>query len=238
MQARYALLSAGAALGLVLAAAPASAALIQVNSPTGAYSVFYDPAQPAIISAASGFEGTFFNVDGQFQGAPENDGLDNGIQQTTFSFTLRAKFVPNPGFAFTSLEVDDAGQIGFHHGFFGGEVFDETTTITPLNGGPAIVLNGPHVANFPPFGQGGGGAYDRGFVFGSPMPPPGGFWVDMLQTVTLFDNSSLGIGRVEFFLGIGPAAAAGVPEPAAWALMIAGFGGVGAVLRRRRLAAV
>jgi hypothetical protein len=29
---------------------------------------------------------------------------------------------------------------------------------------------------------------------------------------------------------------AGVPEPAAWALMIAGFGGVGAVLRRRRAA--
>ena len=30
----------------------------------------------------------------------------------------------------------------------------------------------------------------------------------------------------------------GVPEPAAWALMIVGFGGVGAVLRRRRAAPV
>ena len=31
-------------------------------------------------------------------------------------------------------------------------------------------------------------------------------------------------------------AAGGVPEPAAWALMILGFGGVGAVMRRKRLA--
>jgi hypothetical protein len=31
----------------------------------------------------------------------------------------------------------------------------------------------------------------------------------------------------------GPSAS-GAPEPAAWALMIAGFGGAGAMLRRRR----
>jgi hypothetical protein len=30
----------------------------------------------------------------------------------------------------------------------------------------------------------------------------------------------------------------GVPEPAAWALMLVGFGGMGAALRRRRLAAI
>jgi hypothetical protein len=37
---------------------------------------------------------------------------------------------------------------------------------------------------------------------------------------------------------IGNGIGGGVPEPASWALMIAGFGGVGAVLRRRRVAAV
>ena len=31
---------------------------------------------------------------------------------------------------------------------------------------------------------------------------------------------------------------AAVPEPSAWALMIAGFGGMGALLRRRRALAV
>jgi hypothetical protein len=33
---------------------------------------------------------------------------------------------------------------------------------------------------------------------------------------------------------LAPAAAAAVPEPAAWLLMIAGFGATGATLRRRR----
>ena len=37
--------------------------------------------------------------------------------------------------------------------------------------------------------------------------------------------------------GGAPGAPGGVPEPAAWALMLIGFGGVGAVLRRRRLVA-
>jgi hypothetical protein len=31
---------------------------------------------------------------------------------------------------------------------------------------------------------------------------------------------------------------AGVPEPASWALMLVGFGGMGALLRRRRPRAV
>jgi hypothetical protein len=32
-----------------------------------------------------------------------------------------------------------------------------------------------------------------------------------------------------------PGAGVGVPEPAAWALMLLGFGGIGAALRRRQL---
>lgn len=39
------------------------------------------------------------------------------------------------------------------------------------------------------------------------------------------------LGRGEISIGF-----SGVPEPAAWALMIAGFGGVGSALRRRRVA--
>jgi hypothetical protein len=40
-----------------------------------------------------------------------------------------------------------------------------------------------------------------------------------------------------FLTGLAGPPTGAVPEPAAWALMIAGFGGVGAMLRRRRLAA-
>ncbi|MBU1375917.1 MAG: PEPxxWA-CTERM sorting domain-containing protein [Alphaproteobacteria bacterium] len=45
------------------------------------------------------------------------------------------------------------------------------------------------------------------------------------------DNYDVGIDNVEFALSaVGPA---GVPEPASWALMIAGFGMAGVALRRR-----
>lgn len=37
------------------------------------------------------------------------------------------------------------------------------------------------------------------------------------------------------FRGFGPADPAGVPEPATWGMMLLGFGGLGAVLRRRRV---
>jgi hypothetical protein len=33
---------------------------------------------------------------------------------------------------------------------------------------------------------------------------------------------------------VGSVTSGGVPEPAAWSLMLAGFGGLGAMLRRRR----
>ena len=48
------------------------------------------------------------------------------------------------------------------------------------------------------------------------------------------DNTAF-IDRVSLAY-VGPSGA--VPEPGAWALMIAGFGGVGAMLRRRRISAI
>ncbi|HXA38478.1 MAG TPA: PEPxxWA-CTERM sorting domain-containing protein [Phenylobacterium sp.] len=43
-----------------------------------------------------------------------------------------------------------------------------------------------------------------------------------------------GLGYDDFSFDPGQAAGGGVPEPAAWALMIVGFGAAGAMLRRRR----
>jgi len=227
------------AIGLILTATPAAAAIIEVGSPTGAYTVSYDPAaqSPAIDFVGVGFGGARVHLNGAFVGDPEVDGLGNGIQQTTFNVMLHLTFAPTPGHAFSSLAVED-GETGFHHAYFGGEIFDEITTITPLHGGPSAVLTGGHVSNIPPWGQGGGGAFP-GIVFGSLAPPPGGFRVDMLQTITLLDSSSWGFSSVNFDIGTTDAPpSTGVPEPAAWTLMILGFGGVGAVLRRRRFAAV
>jgi hypothetical protein len=228
-------LSAGAlVLAVAATARPAAAAIVHIGSPTGAYSVSYDPAaqSPVIDQIVGSLGGVSVHVNAAFAGDPEVDGLSNGIQQTIFNVVLHLTFEPTPGHAFTALSVED-GVTGFHHAFFGGEQFDETTTITPLHGGSSQVLQGPHISNIPPWGQGGGGAF-AGVVFGSLAPPPGGFRVDMIQTIVLFDSSSWGFSSVDFGLATTDAPIAGAPEPAAWALMTLGFGAVGALLRRRR----
>jgi hypothetical protein len=52
-----------------------------------------------------------------------------------------------------------------------------------------------------------------------------------------FDNERWNLGDVTVNGAAFTPGTGAVPEPAAWALMILGFGGVGAVLRRRRAAA-
>jgi hypothetical protein len=57
----------------------------------------------------------------------------------------------------------------------------------------------------------------------------------LIQSVTFTTNADIeGVGQVRF----GGIAGAPVPEPATWALMILGFGGVGGMLRQRRRHAV
>ena len=50
-------------------------------------------------------------------------------------------------------------------------------------------------------------------------------------------NDILSVDDVHFTFAAPIGEAGGVPEPASWAMMIAGFGGVGALMRRRRAAA-
>ena len=52
-----------------------------------------------------------------------------------------------------------------------------------------------------------------------------------------FAYNSFGVPAKDFVIDrvyFAPTADVGVPEPAAWAMMLVGFGGLGAVLRRRR----
>ena len=48
------------------------------------------------------------------------------------------------------------------------------------------------------------------------------------------DNNGNGINIVVYAGNAAPVLLGGVPEPASWALMMIGFGGLGALLRRRR----
>jgi hypothetical protein len=64
----------------------------------------------------------------------------------------------------------------------------------------------------------------------------------IIESITLFDvsptNYNIGSIKQVSFDGVFPdvVVPGGIPEPAAWALMIMGFGGVGAMMRRRRMA--
>ena len=69
---------------------------------------------------------------------------------------------------------------------------------------------------------------------------------DFDQIYTLdFSDADQGVGQADHVLTLrlkahvfsGGGGGGGVPEPASWALLIAGFGGVGAAMRRRRVAA-
>ena len=71
------------------------------------------------------------------------------------------------------------------------------------------------------------GLADRGYLGFTSSAPITGFQWDTTaggQLNTGFTNISVGTAGV------------GVPEPATWTLMLAGFGGLGAMLRRRRAA--
>ena len=65
-------------------------------------------------------------------------------------------------------------------------------------------------------------------------PYSGSLTVDPIFTI---DPSFLAANpgySLSFSSGVGDSALSGAPEPATWALMLAGFGGLGATLRRRR----
>jgi hypothetical protein len=71
---------------------------------------------------------------------------------------------------------------------------------------------------------------------------PGTITASIDPTITFssginLNNYSLKVGGFDSPLGSG-GGTGGVPEPATWALMLMGFGGLGAVLRRRRQAAL
>ncbi|THD57483.1 PEPxxWA-CTERM sorting domain-containing protein [Phenylobacterium sp.] len=88
------------------------------------------------------------------------------------------------------------------------------------------------------YGAPGGGYDDATYDFSYTFTPTGATTV-----ITFTSNDNEGVAN-EFYgidnvavTGVRPVTAGGVPEPASWALMIMGFGGAGALLRRRRLVA-
>jgi len=149
----------------------------------------------------------------------------SGVFGPTIS-TLAPVEVPGDTFAFS---FDLPGQIAAN----------PTTQVTNSN----FVLEGSTIADaisyvyFYPASDGGG--FDLGFAGGPVLD----LYLTFPNTSTFADAGSdltIATGHYNFTLddpsgyaGSGSVSLTAVPEPAAWSLMVLGFGGLGAALRRR-----
>ena len=218
---------------LAVCAVPASAAPIELTAGNGTYRVIYDDAlqSPYFDPAYAGFATIRFPVNTTFVGDPATDGC---CVATVFTLELHnLRFIPNPGFAFSSLNIWDSDPVGYHHGYYGGEEWNQSTTITALDNSSSQVLNGPYSPNFPPWGQGGGGAFNFGINIWTVAPPSAGFNVSVDQWVRLWDTSSWRFSSVDFELQT-VGVTASIPEPETYAMLLAGLGLLGFAARRRK----
>ncbi|MBS0332858.1 MAG: PEPxxWA-CTERM sorting domain-containing protein, partial [Proteobacteria bacterium] len=145
----------------------------------------------------------------------------------TAYLTLDAPLTVPASVSITSLALDLFGQ-----DFPGGDVVTQNNVMSFSLAGSTVL-------------SGGGAGFSTGtsgaLIEGVDLFPPnnGAFSFDQAQfsfTVdTLSGPATLTGGQFAYENFDGPAAA---PEPAAWALMLLGFGGLGAMLRSRRRAAV
>ena len=96
-----------------------------------------------------------------------------------------------------------------------------------------VSINSVVIGSFTALSDGGSGA-DQTVNFSSSFAPLTGSGTYTV-TMTLQDTIPGGEGSIAFLDGgTGSLISGGVPEPAVWALMLFGFGGLGAMLRRRR----
>ena len=136
-----------------------------------------------------------------------------------FKFRLTSMSERQPSFSF---EWDKApAQVSFN-----------ATSFTPTASLPTTLSNGTMVFMIPRFrlGSAGGGfsQFSGEQLFTGSLSAP----VFRTGTFALFGGAE-GVRQIAS-LEITSTAAAGVPEPDSWALMIVGFGAIGAAMRQRR----
>jgi hypothetical protein len=126
-------------------------------------------------------------------------------------------------------QFDDGAYESFGHsaGGFGSSIDFHGNTLGTFAPTAGDVLAGPDYHTLTSLTLAGLGAFDLYGTFNFVDPQAKG-----LRTFANFNPTSLVVSPIP---GGGPAPA---PEPSTWALMILGFGGVGATLRRRRVAAL
>jgi hypothetical protein len=132
---------------------------------------------------------------------------------------------------------------GRNLGLFDTGVLGESNSSPGDSGGPEFI--GGRIATVTSFGIT-GGIFD-GFCGGSSTDPYNSSGTTAVRSLGSCTNSSVGeiagntrvdynLGFINGYLRDHGAAAEAIPEPASWALMMGGFGLVGATMRRRRTA--
>jgi hypothetical protein len=133
------------------------------------------------------------------------------------------------------------GALNFYGGGGGGWLSNGGTGLRGGKGGPSgFAGGGTNDGGFGGgggsgvFGGGGGGGFSGGGGGYYTGGGGGGSFLDAGATDTVLTagvNSGNGSASIDLFSATG----GGVPEPSSWAMLMAGFGGIGAMLRRRRL---
>jgi hypothetical protein len=211
-------------LGVIAMASPAAAAVVEYTSQaafnaatTGVSTFTFDQGNVPPLFTFEPSPSTFNGVTFEDLSTP-----NNAITGHSASLVLvSASTTPTYGQDFLAFQNEDpsilgtissAGATAF--GFtFGSYVNVGSSATLTLNTGESFTITPDTVAQF------------IGFTSDAPI-----------TSIALDYDNSFTFDILSVSSGV--AGAPGVPEPASWALMLVGFGGLGAVMRRRRLALV
>ena len=130
--------------------------------------------------------------------------------------------------------------------YSGSGIFTTSDTSTMVGGQTAVAITGiSGTINGSAINNAAGGNYGNYFTTGNYFLDGSGVNITTASGIALnfFNQSSNNLYRINatnpfttFYVAASSSAVAGVPEPAAWALMVGGFGMVGAAMRQRRRA--
>jgi len=215
------LISMVAAAALMAAGAGAANAAVTTYTSSAAFNAAIAGFTTTVEDFSSGTAGQTIASGGSF----------NGVTYTTSGPTLDGTIITNQFNSFSGLSLG-GNQSGGAQFFFDGDSVTATFAAPVFAVGAFFNVN----ANSGNFGvtvggdtsSSGSGTYDTSsFVFAGLVSDTS------FTSATFFSNSDCACSA-SFNIPEVITATTAVPEPATWAVMLVGFGGLGAMLRRRR----